>query len=1716
MKMSRLSPARIARSLVTVLVVTLIQTVIAPVLNISTPTASAATLFDNKSNFLQYTNWQTSTPYNHAPFKTSAGTAEITSNADSINLTADGGSQIGFLWNTQPVSITQDFVVSGNYYFGAKDGADGIIFSMRPLAEWANDGTLNSSSGGASVFSGVNEIRVFFDTYQNGSEIADDHLTVGAVNASGAYAGYTGNGQAIKNSAGTTVTDVETNANFPFTIRWIAASRTLKVYAGLNSDYEFFSQVISTTDFNLSSFYWGWGAYTGGAYNFQALSSVTYHVGPTVATSSTDKTVTDGASVTLNASYTTSETSPTTRWEYSTDGGTTWTSTGVSSTSYTFTATRSMTQRKYRFYVESTAVGVTLSNATTPVTLTVNPLPLGSETDTSINTGSTRFFYAPNANSILPGTISTLTMEAWVKPSTTCDGSYYCSIFASNNSIFLGVYQGKINYIIGSGAAWCSGGAVTVVNRGLVPSGSWTHVALVRNSANVKIFINGSLVSDADSSCNPTTLTAPSNQQFGIGYRHTLDQYFYGSIDEARIWTSDRSASVSSDMNSNETSTANLIGYWNFNEGSGGTAYNQVPSALASSDFISYGTDKDNPAFWDAASISSVATSGVYTVRTFYRSYITSQGGWKVSPGVSKVTAFLVGGGGGGGGTGSRGWSGGGGAGGRVVQQSPVSINSGSAVPVTIGQGGNGGSDLAQAVTSDFAQNGGSSTFNNLIANGGGAGGHAVQGTFSASPYPSTDPGAPKSGGGGGAQAYYFNGSTTDDGFSGGTGFAASTADPQAAGGGAGSAGNGGNATSGKGGNGGVGVTTAISGTSLAYGGGGGGGKRTSVGTGAGNGVDGGGNGGFVAAGSSGTANRGGGGGGAGGGGNTFLGGYGGSGVVIIRWITASVPTYTKPINAYLNVGMTETFTTDVAVDSATVGLTRTFRWESTTTGSAGTFTLIKQGTGAANAAFSWIPTDTRTSGANYLYRLIVTDSDTAGLFISDSSTAYAVINLTLQLVSKSSITKSVSASRAETFAVSQGTPTYTYSISPPNPFFWVDTLTATTPRIRIADTATVGTYYETFTVTDSVSASISVPLTITISAPPSFSALSAQVDSGTVLYLDAGNTVSYPGTGTSVNDISGRGLYADLNWSSGTTALNAAGTVRNTTSGLNNITCAAPSYNREATGSLVFNGSNTCGYVRNMGYYPTYSYDLWIKRNGSQAVNTGVLNNPNRVTGDQMNYILTFSTSSNLQAGIYNGTTFYWTPEIYIPARIWTHVAVTFDGSTLSLIINGETTTTVSPTVTWNPAILDSGLLIGRKYNASESFDGSIASLRFYSRALSLSEIRQNLNATKPRFDGTLNENTIAQKYASRFVDTYTVTAGSESITATFTTNALSGIKWDTSTARTLVLSLQDTLTPGTYYDTITATDIYGVSSKLPLTFNIAQADSLTVSMDTGTVITYNGVQITSYPKPIIKGLKGSDTATSTSRFSSTLYSESTVAPTNADTYTVRGTEPVFSVGSLSYYAGVIYETSTAVINKAKQRALNIFMYGGVVGLPYYIYLQGGNGTGAVTESLTGLATLSGCAVNNHYLTAVEQKQGFCEVRVVKAGDQNYYSETQTVQLYFMAYVNNQPTNQVGSGSTIALNGKTSLTIDDSSTVRVPRISGFSKSGTTLTINGEGFGSLPVTITFERYVNAATQPTPTLGGTVITVAIPGTAVSGPVLVITAGGRDSIDWLDLP
>jgi hypothetical protein len=199
---------------------------------------------------------------------------------------------------------------------------------------------------------------------------------------------------------------------------------------------------------------------------------------------------------------------------------------------------------------------------------------------------------------------------------------------------------------------------------------------------------------------------------------------------------------------------------------------------------------------------------------------------------------------------------------------------------------------------------------------------------------------------------------------------------------------------------------------------------------------------------------------------------------------------------------------------------------------------------------------------------------------------------------------------------------------------------------------------------------------------------------------------------------------------------------------------------------------------------------------------------------------------------------------------------------------------------------------------------------------------------------------------------------------------------------------------------------------------------------------------------------------------------------PTNADTYTVIATDISFQVGSMSNYLNVIYETSTARINKANQRPLNVSLYGAVMGSPFTITLLGGDGDGAVSETLTGVATAPNCAINNRVLTSSATTISFCELRVTKAESQNYLSESATVQVYFMQFISNQSTNQAGSGSGIGLNGATSVTLSPNSAPSISSIvfvPGYCNSlcyPEYWAINGTGFGigdNLVTTVKFWR-----------------------------------------------
>ena len=264
----------------------------------------------------------------------------------------------------------------------------------------------------------------------------------------------------------------------------------------------------------------------------------------------------------------------------------------------------------------------------------------------------------------------------------------------------------------------------------------------------------------------------------------------------------------------------------------------------------------------------TITTVTGYTIHTF-----TSDGTFEVTQGATDAEYLIVGGGGSGGLT--VGFTQGGGGGAGEVRVSSVDGNvlvTPGTYAVTVGAGGLSASTL----------DGSSSSALSVTAVGGGGGAHNASVVNGRS-------GGSGGGGAGFATSASTGGASTATGYgnAGGNGFASSPTVNRGAGGGGGAGAAGQAAASANSGDGGIGVPSTISGSVVYYGGGGGGAAFTEGNHGLG-GTGGGGRGGSdTALPVAGAANTGGGGGGAGDA-SAQNGGTGGSGVVIIRYRTAT------------------------------------------------------------------------------------------------------------------------------------------------------------------------------------------------------------------------------------------------------------------------------------------------------------------------------------------------------------------------------------------------------------------------------------------------------------------------------------------------------------------------------------------------------------------------------------------------------------------------------------------------------------------------------------------------------------------------------------------------------------------------------------------------------------------------------------------------------------
>ena len=221
-------------------------------------------------------------------------------------------------------------------------------------------------------------------------------------------------------------------------------------------------------------------------------------------------------------------------------------------------------------------------------------------------------------------------------------------------------------------------------------------------------------------------------------------------------------------------------------------------------------------------------------------------------------------------------------------------------------------------------------------------------------------------------------------------------------------------------------------------------------------------------------------------------------------------------------------------------------------------------------------------------------------------------------------------------------------------------------------------------------------------------------VTDGLVLNLDAGNRKSYPATGTTWTDLTGNGND---------------GTLTN-----------GPTFDSSNGGSIVFDGTDEFVSVPDNSTWDLpgdFSLQVWFKRNAAFAStwwrdsfighdDGGGLNNKWIFTYDGTSLLFHTNTTSGssqlIQAPI------PWTPS----NNEWYLVNLTKSGNVYTFYQNSISLGSVTNTA----PIPDSSapLTIGTAEGGS-LFNGNIAQVKIYNKALSQEEVQQNFNVTRGRF---------------------------------------------------------------------------------------------------------------------------------------------------------------------------------------------------------------------------------------------------------------------------------------------------------------------------------------------------------------------------------------------
>ena len=220
------------------------------------------------------------------------------------------------------------------------------------------------------------------------------------------------------------------------------------------------------------------------------------------------------------------------------------------------------------------------------------------------------------------------------------------------------------------------------------------------------------------------------------------------------------------------------------------------------------------------------------------------------------------------------------------------------------------------------------------------------------------------------------------------------------------------------------------------------------------------------------------------------------------------------------------------------------------------------------------------------------------------------------------------------------------------------------------------------------------------------------------VLCLDAGNSKSYPGSGTTWTDLSGNGNNGTL--------VNGVG------------------YNSGNLGSLSFDGVDDRVTASESNIFNNFSYDIWCLPETTHQIDAESTSGFGGVSGQRYVIGPQFVASPDAGSGISvgtNGISVYEHSSGYMPPLLVHSVTI---NSPAHIVVNY---TSKVPSLYLNGSFIKNGLTsprtnvkmctdrIGNDGASYGFFLGKIYSTKFYNRALTAAEIQQNFNATRSRY---------------------------------------------------------------------------------------------------------------------------------------------------------------------------------------------------------------------------------------------------------------------------------------------------------------------------------------------------------------------------------------------